>query len=145
MNSPKLHVVALLLCLSLVSCIERNGYYNEGEQSIINLLCETVWVCETKQADETLYTYYDFDSNGTYTQTYKRIDAEGKEKVSSRKAGWSFGDPAFNSIYFDYTYDHWTIKTLDSKKLGVYLIRGEIGTPGYNSEYLEFVANKEDI
>lgn len=136
----KVYVFLLLLPFLCISC-ERMGYYNDGEMSIITMLCDRVWVQESHDQGYTYYLCYDFDSDGTYTQTHITVDSDGKETRMEWKHGWSFGDPAFNTIYFsDYT-DYWAIKKLTEKKLEVYERRGQMGEPGYTSEYLEFDAS----
>lgn len=129
-------------CLLFTSC-ERMGYYNDGEMSIITMLCDRVWVKETHDKGYTYYTCYDFDPDGTYTCTHINIDPDGKRSSAQWERGWSFGDPAFNTIYFSIDTNYWAIKSLTPEKLEVYERRGQMGEPNYQSKYLEFEACEE--
>ena len=71
------HTLLIGVCLLLASC-ERMGYYNDGEMSIITMLCDRIWVKESHDKGYTYYTCYDFAPDGTYTCTHINIDPDGK-------------------------------------------------------------------
>lgn len=130
-------------CLLFTSC-ERMGYYNDGEMSIITMLCDRVWVKETHDKGYTYYTCYDFDPDGTYTRLYLTVDPKGEETRLQWRYEWSFGDPAYNTILLaESPYSYWAIKNLTPEKLEVYERRGQMGEPNYQSKYLEFEACEE--
>lgn len=135
-------LMAVLILLG--SCVEREGYYTQGEQEFIDLLCASLWVHEKTYPDgAVMQTCYDFQSDATYTKVYRLTDAEGREDVASYKYRWAFGDEYFTTICFSDTEEHWEIKELKADRLCVYCIRGESGTPSYHREYLEFHPGQE--
>ena len=141
MKSVRLFLIGI--CLLLASG-ERMGYYNDGEMSIITMLCDRVWVKESHDKGYTYYTCYDFDPDGTYTCTHINIDPDGKRSSAQWEREWSFGDPAFNTILMaESPYSYWAIKRLTPEKLEVYERSGQMGEPDYQSKYMKFEACEE--
>lgn len=127
-------IIAIILTSS---CIEKSGYYNHGEKTIISLICDTTWatnVYETKNG--TGQTTYNFSKSGTYKRTDIITDKSEEEKKSEYKGNWSFGDPSFSTIYFGGNH-FWEIKELTKSKFSFYSIHGDWTDPSVYKEYIE--------
>lgn len=55
----------------LTGCVEKNGYYTEGENNVISLVCDVTWSTENTihDAGETSREIYQFKRDGTCTCT----------------------------------------------------------------------------
>ena len=133
-------IITMILFTTILQtgCVEKNGYYNDGENSIIALICDITWVSKTTINDnKATYGIYKFNKNGTYTRTLIMTDPDGKEHQSSINGQWSFGDHSSSTIYFGRSL-YWDIDELTEKRFAVYERNGEIGEIGVVREYLEF-------
>lgn len=73
-------IIAIILT---TSCIEKNGYFNSEEKTIISLICDTTWAtCIYETEDGTGQTTYNFNKNGTYKRTDIITDKNEEEKKS---------------------------------------------------------------
>lgn len=69
--------MALLSC-----CVEKQGYYDSGEESIIALICDITWTGGKKEYEDgsSWESIWNFDKDGTYTRTNVEIDKDGNKK-----------------------------------------------------------------
>ena len=58
--------MALLSC-----CVEKQGYYDSGEESIIALICDITWTGGKKEYEDgsSWESIWNFDKDGTYIRT----------------------------------------------------------------------------
>ena len=54
----------------LSNCVEKQGYYNDGEESIIALICDITWTGGKKEYEDgsSWESIWNFDKDGTYTE-----------------------------------------------------------------------------
>lgn len=66
----------------LSCCVEKQGYYNSGEESIIALICDITWTGGKKEYEDgsSWESIWNFDKDGTYTRTNVEIDKDGNKK-----------------------------------------------------------------
>lgn len=128
----------LLAAMLQISCIEKNGYYTERENSIINLICDITWISQKTTNNEGIsyQDVYKFSKDGTYERILITTDKDGKEQQSTIKASWTFSDLSFGVIYFGHD-SYWDIDELTEKKFSAYRRSGEFGEPGMVREYFE--------
>lgn len=77
-------VILAIIIITLQSCIEKEGYYNDGQNKIISLICDTIW-CRDKINNENGTTYqdaYNFNEDGTYEHIIITTDSEGTEHIN---------------------------------------------------------------
>lgn len=142
MTTLKKNVFFVLLLAILTGCAEKNGYYNEGEQSIIDNLCSSEWIRYYDFQDDIYCEKYLFKSNGVYTRTFIVYDQLGKEKSKDVSTyGWSFNDPSFSTIYLG-SDKLITIKSLSSDKFCLYMSVYDSGSS--EKEYIEFTHNQKE-
>jgi hypothetical protein len=125
--------------------VEKQGYYNHGEESIISLICDITWAGK-KTTDENGSVWqgtYKFNKNGTYTRTNIEIDKQGNKKEANIYGQWSFGDPSFSTIYFGGEH-YWDIDELTKNKFSFYDRSGKFGDPFMNREYIELTPYQEN-
>ena len=94
-------VILAIIIITLQSCIEKEGYYNDGQNKIISLICDTIW-CRDKINNENGTTYqdaYNFNEDGTYEHIIITTDSEGTEHINKTTRQWSFYVPA---LYLKY-------------------------------------------
>ena len=108
-----------LFLISNTGCVEKQGYYNHGEDT------------------------YKFNKNGTYTRTNIEIDKQGNKKEANIYGQWSFGDPSFSTIYFGGEH-YWDIDELTKNKFSFYDRSGKFGDPFMNREYIELTPYQEN-
>jgi hypothetical protein len=153
LNSMKTDIIHISLLISTVSlflisntgCVEKQGYYNHGEESIISLICDITWAGK-KTTDENGSVWqgtYKFNKNGTYTRTNIEIDKQGNKKEANIYGQWSFGDPSFSTIYFGGEH-YWDIDELTKNKFSFYDRSGKFGDPFMNREYIELTPYQEN-
>ena len=134
-----------LFLISNTGCVEKQGYYNHGEESIISLICDITWAGK-KTTDENGSVWqgtYKFNKNGTYTRTNIEIDKQGNKKEANIYGQWSFGDPSFSTIYFGGEH-YWDIDELTKHKFSFYDRSGKFGDPFMNREYIELTPYQEN-
>lgn len=134
-----------LFLISNTGCVEKQGYYNHGEESIISLICDITWAGK-KTTDENGSVWqgtYKFNKNGTYTRTNIEIDKQGNKKEANIYGQWSFGDPSFSTIYFGGEH-YWDIDELTKNKFSFYDRSGKFGDPFMNREYIELTPYQEN-
>ncbi|WP_373104247.1 4-hydroxy-3-methylbut-2-enyl diphosphate reductase [Phocaeicola plebeius] len=119
----KLNVFITLLVL-LSSCIEKEGYYGESGNTIIENLTEKEW---NRKYHSKLDNGTEIDMDETYIfkkngqGTYKEIATYKNGKVENRTSyfHWSFTTPNFKYIYLDLDC-FWEIQELTPTKLHIY-------------------------
>lgn len=123
----------------LFGCVEKSGYYTEGENDIISLICDVIWAGEKtiNDAGETIQGIYQFKRDGTCTHTSIVIDKDGKEHKTEVYDRWAFYDQSSSTIYFGENH-YWDIEELTAKKFAVYDRWGEYGTVNMSREYKVF-------
>ena len=86
----------------LTGCVEKSGYYEEGEDNIISLICDVVWVGEkvVYDTEETAQDIYRFRRDGTCTRTIVVTGKDGEESQSEIYYRWAFYNQSSNTIYF---------------------------------------------
>ena len=126
--------MALLSC-----CVEKQGYYDSGEESIIALICDITWTGEKKEYEDgsSWESIWNFDKDGTYTRTNVEIDKDGNKKEGEIRGRWSFATPNFSTLYFGGSH-YWDIKELDKTIFSFYDRTGELNDPTTSKEYVEF-------
>lgn len=134
-----------LSILLFSGCVEKSGYYTNGEEGIISLICNTTWATKPITHDDgtTYQGLYKFNRNGTYTITTIKIDKNGNESKADVNAAWSFGDPSFSTIYFGGNH-YWDIDELTKNKFSYYDRTGEFGDPFMHREHNELTPYKTD-
>lgn len=142
-----IHISLLIstVFISNTGCVEKQGYYNHGEESIISLICDITWAGK-KTTDENGSVWqgtYKFNKNGTYTRTNIEIDKQGNKKEANIYGQWSFGDPSFSTIYFGGEH-YWDIDELTKNKFSFYDRSGKFGDPFMNREYIELTPYQEN-
>lgn len=137
-------ILILLTTILQISCAEKNGYYNEGENRVIALICDITWASKKTVNDEgiTYQGVYTFKRDGTYSRILIVTDKDGKEQQSTINGQWSFNDPSFGTIYFG-RHLYWEIDELTEKKFSVYERSGEAGDPGVIRKYIEFIPQEQ--
>lgn len=127
MKQIQLYISALISVLLLAGC-QRSGYYEEGEQKIIDDLTQKNWTRnykfdfdgKTYEGQET----YTFKKDGSVTLKVKEVDSDGKVHETTRTHQWAFYTPDFSVLYFNFgTY--WQLRDLTPPKLSVTEIVGE--------------------
>lgn len=140
------YIYMLLIILSLLSgCIERTGYYDDGQQQVIdNLTKNKGWErtyhmtsYDGRECDiYELWTFKD-DTNGSrkFVTTYE--DGETTENISYFR--WSFTIPNFSIIYIDSGL-YWEIEKLTPDQLHIYETYDDpLTVPGQDyREYREY-------
>lgn len=118
-------------------CVEKTGYYSDGEEDVISLICDNTWTTK-KTVDDGIsrLDVYNYKKDGTYSRKLITTDKEGQEKESSINGRWSFTDQSSKTIYFGLDH-YWDIEVLTSKKFEVYDRWGEYGQLHMSREYLE--------
>ena len=129
-------VFAIILIVS--ACVEKTGYYTEGEDARISLICDITWVSEEMEdGDDMVRSVYKFEKDGTYTGTIIRTDKNGQEKRFTHKSRWAFYNQTSNTIYFGDEH-YWDIEVLNARKFEVYDRFGEYGQNDMSREYVKF-------
>lgn len=130
--------IIIFIVMLQTSCVERIGYYTDGENSIIALICDITWISEKTTNDEgvSYQDVYKFSKNGTYARTLIVINKNGKEQQSIVNGQWTFSDPSFGVIYFGRN-NYWDIDKLTEKKFSAYRRNGEWGELGVTREHFE--------
>ena len=142
--------LSFFLLLFLQSCVEKDGYYDYGQEKTISLLTRSKWERKyhakldngTEMDIHDIYIFYK-DGRGTY-QT-KTVYMDGKIDDNTSYFHWSFTTPNFQIIYMDYPL-FWEIRQLTETKLSIIeTYRDPITEPGQHyREYYEYVSVKKD-
>lgn len=129
----------------LSCCVEKQGYYNSGEESIIALICDITWTGGKKEYEDgsSWESIWNFDKDGTYTRTNVEIDKDGNKKEGEIRGRWSFYTPNFSTLYFGGSH-YWDIKELDKTIFSFYDRTGELNDPLMSKEYVEFYPYNEE-
>lgn len=132
-------IIIIFSAILQVSCVEKEGYYTNGESSIIALICDITWVSKKTINNEgtTYQGVYKFNKNGTYTRVLIVTDKDENEQQSTINGQWSFTDKSMGTIYFG-SSNYWDINELTNTKMGIYERSGELGESGMTREYQEF-------
>ena len=71
--------ILLIILVFNAGCVETQGYYNNGEEELISLICNIAWATKPiTHNDGTTYPgLYKFNKNGTYTIKTIKIDKNG--------------------------------------------------------------------
>ena len=110
----------------LSCCVEKQGYYNSGEESIIALICDITWTGGKKEYED-----------GSSWESIWNFD---KGEIRGR---WSFYTPNFSTLYFGGSH-YWDIKELDKTIFSFYDRTGELNDPLMSKEYVEFYPYNEE-
>ena len=123
----------------LSCCVEKQGYYDSGEESIIALICDITWTGGKKEYEDgsSWESIWNFDKDGTYTRANVEIDKDGNKKEGEIRGRWSFATPNFSTLYFGGSH-YWDIKELDKTIFSFYDRTGELNDPTTSKEYVEF-------
>lgn len=129
-------VFAVLLFAS--GCVEKTGYYSDGEENVISLICDNTWITKKTVDDDgiTHHAIYNYKKDGTYSRKLIATGKDGQVKESSINGRWSFTDQSSKTIYFGSDH-YWDIEELTSKKFAVYDRWGEYSQLHMSREYLE--------
>ena len=86
----------------LSCCVEKQGYYDSGEESIIALICDITWTGGKKEYEDgsSWESIWNFYKDGTYTRANVEIDKDGNKKEGEIRGRWSFATPNFSTLYF---------------------------------------------
>ena len=105
----------------LSNCVEKQGYYNDGEESIIALICDITWTGGKKEYEDgsSWESIWNFDKDGTYTRANVEIDKDGNKKEGEIRGRWSFATPNFSTLYFGGSH-YWDI-TPEASSTKMYL------------------------
>ena len=139
------HVLTVLLLLIFsTGCVEKQGYYNYGEEKIISLICDITWATKktTNEDGSVQQGTYKFNKNGTYTCTNIEIDKKGNKKETNIYGQWSFGDPSFSTIYFGSEH-YWDIDKLTKNIFSFYDRTGKLDDPFMDRKYRELTPYEE--
>lgn len=136
---------AIVQMVFLSCCVEKQGYYNSGEESIIALICDITWTGGKKEYEDgsSWESIWNFDKDGTYTRTNVEIDKDGNKKEGEIRGRWSFYTPNFSTLYFGGSH-YWDIKELDKTIFSFYDRTGELNDPLMSKEYVEFYPYNEE-
>lgn len=114
----------VLLLATSTGCIEKNGYYEPGQQAIIDNLTDKKWEREYYVPLENgqeldIHEICSFDITGKgYYKTITTYD-NGEKEETMTYFNWAFTIPNFSIIYMDSGL-YWEIKKLTKKELFVY-------------------------
>lgn len=131
---------AVIVQMALLSCcVEKQGYYDSGEESIIALICDITWTGGKKEYEDgsSWESIWNFDKDGIYTRANVEIDKDGNKKEGEIRGRWSFATPNFSTLYFGGS-NYWDIKELDKTIFSFYDRTGELNDPTTSKEYVEF-------
>lgn len=134
------YFIALILSVTLCcGCVEKSGYYTEGENEIISLICDVTWTGGEKTYEDgsSWESVWDFDKDGTYIRTNIETDKEGNVNRGKICGRWSFYTPNFSVLYFGGS-NYWDIKDLNQNVFSFYDRTGELDDPSMTKEYVEF-------
>lgn len=135
----KKKVFILFVTLVLVyGCVEKTGYYSDGEEDVISLICDNTWITEKTVDDDGLthHGVYNYKKDGKYTRKLVTIDKDGKERETSINGLWTFTDQSSKTIYFGDNH-YWDIEVLSTKKFEVYDRWGEYGQMNMSRDYMK--------
>lgn len=136
-------LVVLMVLILASSCVEKTGYYSDGEEDTISLICDNTWASEKTVDDEgiTHHGIYNFKKDGTYSRKLIATDKDGQEKENSITGRWTFYAPSSKTIYFGNDH-YWDIEEFTTKKFAVYDRWGEYGQLHMSREYMELMPLK---
>ena len=135
--------ITFTILFFISGCVEKSGYYSDGEEDTISLICDNTWASEKIVDDEGSIRYgvYNFKKDGTYSRKLIVTDKDGHEKENSITGRWTFYDPSSKTIYFGADH-YWDIEELTTKKFAVYDRWGEYGQLHMSREYMELTPLK---
>lgn len=129
-------VITILLLAFFTSCVEKTGYYEPGEQKIIdNLTKNKSWEREYQPTlnnveKHNIHEIWIFKDNGSGSYKVITTFENGKTKENITYFKWGFTIPNFSVIYMDYGL-FWEIKELTPIKLRIYeTYKDPITVPG---------------
>ncbi len=146
MTTQKIFLFALFFTM-LVGCAERNGYYEPGEQTIIdNLTKNKSWEREyhaklDNGEEFDVQEIWTFKEDGSGSCKNRTMYEDGRSEENITYFHWAFSTPNFSVIYMDYEL-FWEIKELTSDKLHVYETYNDpVTVPGQTyRDYQEYKA-----
>ena len=136
--------IVFVTLLFASGCVEKTGYYSDGEENVISLICDNTWVTDKTVNDDgtSWHGIYNYEKDGTYSRKLITTDNEGDEKVTNIIYGrWAFTDQSSKTIYFGSDH-YWDIEVLTSKKFEVYDRWGEYGYEHMSRDYLKLTPLK---
>lgn len=143
-------IISFLGLLLLQSCVEKVGYYDPGQETIIEQFTEKDWerTYESSTMDGVeciIHEIWRFGKNGN--SVYKTLttyeNGETKENVSYDR--WAFTTPNFRFLHFGNT-TYWEIEKLTDTELHVcQTFEDPLTVPGQDKTYYKFTCkdNKE--
>lgn len=132
----------LAMLFLLVGCVEKTGYYDAGQQQVIdNLTKNKGWErthhmtsYDGRECD--VYELWIFKSDATGSRKFVWTYEDGEENENMSYFRWAFTIPNFSIIYMDSGL-YWDIEKLTSDQLHVYETYDDpITVPG--QEYREY-------
>lgn len=137
-------IMVFFLSFLFVSCVEKSGYYSEGEEVTISLICDINWMNEAHQWDngETTQSVWDFERDGTYTRTDFTTAPDGTEHHSQLKGRWAFTNPSQATLLIGHEH-YWDIEKLNKQLFAFYDRMGELGDLSMTREYVELKPRRQ--
>lgn len=137
-------IMVFILSFLFVSCVEKSGYYSEGEEVTISLICDINWMNEAHQWDngETTQSVWDFERDGTYTRTDFTTAPDGTEHHSQLKGRWAFTNPSQATLLIGHEH-YWDIEKLNKQLFAFYDRMGELGDLSMTREYVELKPRRQ--
>jgi len=127
--------IYIIILASLITSCERSGYYDEGEQSIVDELTNKDW---ERDYDDT-HEIFHFKKDGTCIQKGYPKGTNGESNVWENTVRWAFVTTDFRVIYF--TSDvYCQLRTLTPQKLSVTETWGDYTDPDQTRYYKDFEA-----
>ena len=136
----------LFILLSLLSgCVEKTGYYDDGQQGIIDDLTKnkgwerTFHTISYDGRECDIYELWTFKDDASGSRKFVRNYDDGKTEEYIDYFRWSFTIPNFSIIYMDSGL-YWEIEKLTPDKLHIYETYNDpITVPGQDyREYREY-------
>lgn len=142
-----LYGVLISLLMIAVSCVEKNGYYEPAEQTIIDNLTknkswERSYHAKLDNGEELdIQERWIFNSNGNGSCKNITTYANGNVEENVTYFHWAFSTPDFSVIYMDYEL-FWEIEELTSDKLRIYeTYKDPVTVPGQSyRDYQQYEA-----
>ena len=147
MKSKRNMILFLSLLAFLSSCVERVGYYDNGEQGIIDNLIDKKWernyeYMDPKGEKYTTYETYIFKKDGTCSSKFVHISQSGKTNEQTINSRWAFYTPNFSVLYFN-SGIYWQIRKLTPTQLSVIETMGDYNNVGNTRYDKDFESKKE--
>ena len=136
MSTKLIKPLTLVAFLLFSGCVDRIGYYTDGQEEIISLVCDITWASEVTVFDDgsTWQAVYQFKRDATYKRTVINTDSDGQKRISYNIGRWSFTDSNSICIYFGES-KYWDFDILTEEMFSFYDRRGEWTDSSMRREY----------